>query len=54
VLNANILLNLGNVVVVDSLETVNLDVILLKRVFTHLGLVLVGKEVHDLGTVVAL
>lgn len=36
------------------LETVDLDVILLQRVFAHLGFVLVGEKVHHFGAMVSL
>jgi hypothetical protein len=36
------------------LETVYFDMVLLEGVFTHLVLVLVGKEVHNLGTMITL
>jgi hypothetical protein len=36
------------------LETVDLDVILLERVFAHLGLVLVGEKVHHFSAMVSL
>lgn len=37
-----------------SLESVDLDVILLESVFAHLGLILVGEKVHHFGAMVSL
>jgi len=38
----------------DISESVDLDMILLKSIFAHFVFVLVGEEIHDLGTMVAL
>jgi hypothetical protein len=36
------------------LKSVDLDMVLLESVFAHLVFVLVGKEIHDFGTMVTL
>jgi hypothetical protein len=38
----------------SALESVDLNMILLESVFTHLGFIFVGKEVHHFGTMVTL